>query len=68
MNIRLWYIRSTMENGEERTRLYSKMPPERSPLADDMVWVLASIIEHCSKNGNEHMVKLPDWFIEKSNL
>lgn len=63
--IRLWLVRETND-----ARLYCKHPfdePETPPVAD-CVWVPKSIIEHCSKDGNQHMVKLPDWFIEKKGL
>lgn len=58
--IRLWLIRQT-----DKARLYSKTPPNREPVE---VWVPLSVIEHTTKRGNEHEVKLPDWFIEKAGL
>lgn len=61
--MRLWLIRET-----ELARLYSKVPPERHPEKDDQLWVPKSIVEHTTKRGNEHDVKLPDWFIEKNDL
>ena len=67
--MRLWLIRET-----ELARLYSTVPPERHPVLDtkdpdcDVVWVPKSIIEHTTKRGNEHDVKLPDWFLEKHSL
>jgi hypothetical protein len=61
--MRLWLIRETV-----LARRYSKVPPERQPEESDMVWVPKSIVEHTTKRGNEHDVKLPDWFIEKNNL
>lgn len=66
--IRLWFVRET-----ELARLYSKFAPHPDlgfENADryDMVWIPRSIIEHTSKRGDEHHVKLPDWFIEKNGL
>jgi hypothetical protein len=61
--MRLWFIRQT-----EKARLYSRVPPERHPSQEDQIWVPLSIIEHTTKRGNEHDVKLPDWFLEKNNL
>lgn len=61
--IRLWFIRDTI-----KARLYSKVPMERNPKPDDYLWVPFSIIEHTTKRGNEHEVKLPDWFIQMAGL
>lgn len=61
--MRLWLVRQT-----EKARLYSKVPPERNPTEDDQVWVPLSIIEHTTKRGAEHDVRLPDWFVEKEGL
>jgi hypothetical protein len=61
--MRLWLIHET-----GLARRYSKVPPERHPEESDMLWIPKSIIEHTTKRGNEHDVKLPDWFIEKSGL
>lgn len=64
--IRLWFIRQT-----EKARLYSKVPtqpPHDFISEDDKLWIPLSIIEHTTKRGVEHEVKLPDWFIEKSDL
>lgn len=63
--IRLWLIR---DRPEEKARFYSKLPPERSPEKQDMIWVPRSLIEHCTKRGAEHELTLPDWFIQKNNL
>lgn len=53
----------------EKARLYSKLPPEKyHGDAEDEVWIPKSIIEHTSKRGVEHQVKLPDWFIQKEKL
>jgi hypothetical protein len=60
--IKLWYVRET-----EQARLYATCEPEHAE-SDDMVWVPKSIIEHTSKRGNEHVVKLPDWFVDKEEL
>ena len=60
MNIRLWFLRQT-----EKARLYSKTPPDRGI---DEIWIPLSIVEHTTKRGNEHVVKLPDWFIEREGL
>lgn len=61
--MRLWLISET-----DLARRYSKLPPERHPEESDMLWIPKSIIEHTTKRGNEHDVKLPDWFIEKKGL
>lgn len=68
--IRLWAIRST-----EKARLYCRRqidtskPGWRSPEVDkDCIWVPLSIIEHVTRLGAEHMVTLPDWFVEKNGL
>lgn len=76
--IRLWYIRSTYADAGkavEKARLYCRRDVDttkqgwRSPAVDeDCLWVPASIIEHTTRRGNEHMVKLPDWFIEEKGL
>lgn len=63
MNITLWLIRET-----ELARLYSKVRPDRHPTKDDEIWIPKSIVEHTSKCGNEHTLKLPDWFAEKSGI
>ena len=63
MTITLWLIRETAA-----ARLYSRVRPDRHPTKEDEIWILRSIVEHISKCGNEHNVKLPDWFIEKEGL
>lgn len=63
MEIRLWLIRET-----EKARLYCKFPPPEDILPGDYIWIPRSIVEHTSKRGIEHTVKLPDWFIEKEGL
>ena len=62
-NVRLWLMRETA-----KARLYSKVPtksPGRNVEQSDQVWIPKSIVEHTSKVGDEHVVKLPDWFVEK---
>jgi len=62
--MRFWLIRET-----EKARLYSKLPPEKyHGDKEDEIWIPKSIIEHTTKRGNEHELKLPDWFIEKNDL
>jgi hypothetical protein len=60
--IRFWLVRET-----DLARQYSKTP-ELAPAFEDLIWIPKSIIEHTTKRGNEHQVKLPDWFIEKKGL
>jgi hypothetical protein len=59
----LWFVRET-----PLARLYTKIPPERRPTKDDEIWVPRSVVEHTSKMGNQHIVTLPDWFLEKNDL
>jgi hypothetical protein len=61
--MRLWLVRET-----EKARLYSKTDPKDPDRVPDEIWVPKSIIEHTTKRGDEHDVKLPDWFIEKEGL
>lgn len=61
--MRLWLIRES-----EQARLYSKTDPSDPHREIDEMWVPKSIIEHTTKRGNEHDVKLPDWFIEAKGL
>jgi hypothetical protein len=63
--VRLWLIRET-----QKARLYSKVPicTERDCEQSDQIWVPLSIVEHTTKRGIEHEVKLPDWFIQKEGL
>ena len=67
MKIRLWLVQET-----DKARCYYKFNPVNTgaaePNATDLVWVPRSIIEHTTKRGNEHVVELPDWFIEKEKL
>lgn len=61
--MRLWLIRET-----EKARLYSTTDPADPHREVNELWVPKSIIEHTTKRGNEHDVKLPDWFIEARKL
>jgi hypothetical protein len=61
--MRFWLIRET-----ELARLYSKVPPERRGGKECELWIPKSIVEHTTKRGTEHELKLPDWFLEKNNL
>ena len=65
--VSLWFVRDT-----GKARLYTKIPPERSPTKTDEVWVPISITEGTTKHGttpgSQHDVKLPDWFITQKNL
>lgn len=61
--IRLWLIRET-----ELARLYSKTVIPNADRDIVEVWIPKSIIEHTTKRGNEHMVVLPDWFVERERL
>ena len=58
--VTLWYQRET-----DADYLYSKTPPGREV---DQVWVPKSIVEHRSKNANQHIVTLPEWFVRKEGL
>lgn len=52
--------------------LYCHVPPARregrEPNCDELVFVPKSIVEHRSKRGVEHDVKLPEWFLSKKKL
>lgn len=61
--MRLWLIRET-----EKARLYSTTDPTDPHREVNELWVPLSVIEHTTKRGNEHDVKLPDWFIEARGL
>ena len=64
MKSRLWFIRET-----ENARLYSKLPPERNPSDEDLIWLPKSQIEHTSKEPSGlHIVTIPDWLGEKKGL
>ncbi len=63
MKIRLWFIMET-----EAARLYSTTPNNDSARDGRRIWIPRSIVEHTSKQGAEHTLDLPDWFIEKENL
>lgn len=60
----LWLVRET-----NLARLYLKKPP-KDPKTDvfNEVWVPRSIVEHTSKMGIQHIVTLPDWFLEERGL
>ena len=58
--VTLWYQLET-----EAAYLYSKTPPTRDV---DPVWVPKSIVEHRSKTMDQHIVTLPEWFVEKEGL
>ena len=59
----LWFVRET-----PLARLYTKIPPERGPTESDFIWVPRSIVEHTSKMGAQHIVTLPDWFLDKEGI
>lgn len=62
--VRLWLVSET-----EKAWLYSKVPtntPGRKVHKKDQVWVAKSLVEHRTKVENEHVVTLPDWFVEKN--
>lgn len=66
--MRLWLIKET-----ELARQYCKFAPHpdlgfENADTTDKIWIPKSIVEHTTKRGIEHEVKLPDWFIEKNNL
>lgn len=61
--MRLYFIRET-----DKARLYSKTDPANPNRDLHEFWVPKSIIEHTTKRGNEHDVKLPDWFLEARGL
>lgn len=61
--VNLWFIAETA-NARQYCR-HNRPNPERS----DFVWVPKSIIEHTSQNvGGQHVVTLPDWFVQKEGL
>jgi hypothetical protein len=61
--VRLWLIAE-----RPLARMYSKLSPERNPGQEDMIWVPRSIVEGCTKFGNEHHLTLPEWFCDEKNL
>lgn len=64
MKIRFWFVKQT-----DKARYYSKLPPERNPGAADHIWIPLSIIEHTTKYPTgQHIVELPEWFVERENL
>lgn len=52
----------------EKAYKYFRIPPERNPDDCDVIWIPKSIVEGRTKRGNEHEVKLPDWFTSEHNL
>ena len=64
-NVRLWFVRDTPSG---KARIYTRVPPERNPTKADEVCVPLSLVEHTSKRGAEHVVKLPEWFCERERL
>lgn len=62
MQITLWLIKET-----EKARLYCKHN-RPNPEESDMIWIPRSVVEHTSKTGSQHIVTLPDWFVEKEKL
>ena len=63
VTIRLWYVRET-----NAAYLYTTAPPDRHPGEMEELWIPKSIVEHRSKRGDEHIVKLPDWWVRKKHL
>jgi hypothetical protein len=61
--MRLYFIRES-----QAARLYSKTNPDDKNREPDLIWIPLSVIEHTTKRGNEHEVKLPDWFLEARRL
>lgn len=60
--VTLWLVRET-----DKARKYCKHGRPQ-PEESDMIWVPRSIVEHTSKMGDQHIVTLPDWFVEKEKL
>lgn len=61
---RLWFIRETAS-----ARGYSKVPPERRPTHEDLVWLPRSQIEHTSKEPSGiHIVTIPEWLARAKGL
>ena len=64
MKVRLWFVKET-----EKAVCYSKVPPERHPGPEDMVWIPRSLIEQRTKfPSGEHHLTVTDWFAEKEKL
>jgi hypothetical protein len=61
--VRFWLLRET-----ENARLYSTTDPKDIHRTGNEIWIPKSVIEHTTKRGDEHDVKLPDWFIEARGL
>jgi hypothetical protein len=63
VSIRLWYVRET-----KAAYLYTTVPPDRHPSDLEELWVPKSIVEGRTKRGDEHEVRLPDWWIRAKGL
>ena len=63
--VRLWFVRDTSSG---KARVYTRVPPERHPAKEDEVMVPLSLVEHTTKCGVEHVVTLPEWFLDKERL
>ena len=65
--ITLWFIEES-----PLARKYSKLPPDRHPTEEDMIWIPKSVIEHTSKMGvqfcDQHIVTVQDWFVRNKKL
>lgn len=63
--ITLWYL-----DESEKAFLYSriKTAPDAGVIIENQVWIPKSIVEHRTKLGNEHDVKLPEWFLDEKGL
>lgn len=63
MQITLWLVKETAA-----ARLYSKAPKDKRTLATQSFWIPRSIVTHTSKMGDQHIVTLPEWFVQKEKL
>lgn len=48
-------------------RFYCKHGRE-NPADDDFIWIPKSVVEHTSKMGDQHIVTLPEWFVQKEKI
>jgi len=62
--VRLWATGAETS----KARHYSRVPLTKWDPKKDGIWIPKSLIEHTTKRQDEHLVKLPDWFVEKENL